>query len=71
MELPNYHSYPSYLVTFDQKLPYIEPYLPQEPQGGPDTELGGVLRDLEQGVPEQVLQGVDLLLGLLVYLHPC
>ena len=29
MELPNYHSYPSYLVTFDQKLPYIEPYLPE------------------------------------------
>ena len=27
MELPNYHSYPSYLVTFDQKWPYIEPYL--------------------------------------------
>ena len=30
MELPNYHSNPSYLVTFDQKLPYIEPYLPGE-----------------------------------------
>ena len=28
--LPNYHSYPSYLVTFDQKWPYIEPYLAKE-----------------------------------------
>ena len=27
MELPNYHNYLDYLVTFDQKLPYIEPYL--------------------------------------------
>ena len=27
MELPKYHSYPSYLVTFDQKWPYIKPYL--------------------------------------------
>ena len=27
MELPNYQSYPSYLVTLDQKWPYIEPYL--------------------------------------------
>ena len=27
MELPNYHNYPSYLVTFDQKWHYIKPYL--------------------------------------------
>ena len=42
MELPNYQSYPSYLVAFDQKWPYIEPYLCNR-LGGAEACLGGAV----------------------------